>query len=84
VKIWITKHALTKGILCREAHIPSDTPSMAIVEGPCMPQYFHGKNWHYSRAQAVAQAKVMQEKKIKNLQKQLAKVKALSFDEDTP
>lgn len=78
MKIWITKYALTQGILEREATVPQDpryAGRMAVVGM----SYFHGDEWHRTPEAAKAQAELMRQKKIKSMERQIAKLKALTF-----
>lgn len=83
MKIWITKYALTKGILEKEAEIDfhetmASVPSADIRLG--WTDYFHRPNWHKTQEEARARAEVMRQKKIASLERQLAKLRAIRFD----
>lgn len=75
MKAWITKYALTKGIMEIKAS-PTGNPEM--IEGPGSLEYYHGegRDWHRTRESALERAEVMRtnmiislEKRIKNLRK---------------
>jgi hypothetical protein len=81
MKIYITKYALTDGIVESEAEING---GMAVVRKQYsggLDQYFHGegKDWHLSKESAIAKAEDMRLKKIASVKKQLSKLEELSF-----
>ena len=78
MKVWITKYALTQGILEREVELPlRDYPTMIKV---CDLEYYHGSEWHVTRKAALIEAEQMRGRKIKSLERQLTKLKKLSFE----
>lgn len=82
---WITKYALTQGILKRRVELCDDiAPSMVFVIGDEHQQFFHGKDWHQTRAGAVARAKFMQEAKVDAMHERMAVVAGLNFERDAP
>lgn len=81
--IYITKHALTTGIrkvdamidpATKWAKVKGDTPSWASDD------YFAPSAYRLTEADAVADAKKRQAKRIASLNKQIARVQALDFD----
>ena len=78
MKVWITKYALTDGIIEEEAKLCSE--DMIKVEGRYF-SYFHseGKEWHRTEEAAKARAEEMRKKKIASLQKQLKKYEKMRF-----
>ena len=82
MKIWITKYALTKGILCVDAEEGYDASSMMIYEDEIGHRtYVHGegREWHMTLDSAVTKANDMKCAKINSLKKQLKKLEALEF-----
>lgn len=84
MKVWITKYALTKGIFAEEVdacfHI---SPKMVADRGrntTCYTTCYHKPDWHENLSDAIAQAETMRARKIKSLEKQIAKLKAMRFD----
>ena len=73
MKVFITKYALTKGIIEAEAEHLGD--GMARVGR----SYYHGKDWHKTRRDAIIDARDRRTRKIASLEKQLKRVKGLSF-----
>lgn len=81
---WITKYALTQGILKRRVELCDHiSPTMVSVISDEWQQHFHGKDWHQTRAGAIARAKVMKEAKLDSMHNKMATIAGLNF-EDTP
>lgn len=78
MKAYITKYALTKGILEREGEINDRCPTMFSVDGGWGETY-HGNDWHTSRPDAVARAEQMRVAEIDRLFVKLAKLRKLRF-----
>lgn len=51
MKVWITKYALTSGIVETEAEVCTDNMISVKDAGHCT-VYFHGNEWHKSRESA--------------------------------
>lgn len=82
MKVYITKYALTRGILEIEAERCTHIDSNMISEiGAKYPTCYHGegKEWHLHKNGASEYANVMRQNKIKNLQKQIDKLQKLKF-----
>jgi hypothetical protein len=78
MKIWITQYALTSGIKECDATVPQDPyygGRMAVVGQ----SYFHLPHWHTTPEAAQLQAELMRLKKLKSLERSIAKLKALRF-----
>lgn len=81
MKVWITKYALTQGIY----EVEGET---SFRDGMfCVPKtektfaaYYHKPDWHETKAEAIARAEQMRANKLKSLDKQIAKIKAMRFD----
>ena len=78
MKVWITKWALTKGILEQTADEGPDKHHWLRVDGFMC--WFLPDEWHRTEADAIAQAEAMRVRKIAALEKQLVKLKALRFE----
>lgn len=78
VKVYITKHALTSGIVEREAELCNENMIVTVEKWPA---YYHGKGkeWHLSHESAVKRAEEMRQKKIESLKKQMKKIENLKF-----
>jgi len=79
MKVWITKYALTSGIVEMEAERCGSTEKMIAVKGESYPQYFHGQDWHENKESALLRAEVMRQKKIASLKKSMKAMEALRF-----
>lgn len=81
ITIWVSKYALTDGI------IKSDNVEVEddIVWGPIPNCYFSRRmrhpDWHRTEAAAIARAEEMRAFKIASLEKQIAKLRAITFVE---
>lgn len=78
--IYVTRFALTVGIQKVEAKI-HDNGAMASyrVEGHWIDTYVHGKDFWRTEEDAKARANEMVTKKIASIEKQLVKLKKLTF-----
>lgn len=81
-RAWITKYALTSGIQEIEAEDCFDiSPTMIADHKTATHVFYHGRDWHRTRDAALARAREMRDAKINNLQKQIAKLKTMTFEE---
>ena len=80
MKVWITKYALTAGIIetelaeiCQWGMIRADI-GMAS-------NYFQaeGREWHKTKESALRRAEIMKANKLDSLRAQIAKVEAINF-----
>lgn len=76
MKVYITKYALTKGILEEEGEHSSNFPSMVAVRKY---SYYHKPDWHLTKEEAIHRAKEMKAKKLNSLKKQLNRIENLTF-----
>lgn len=76
MKVWITKYALSSGILERDA-TPCGNGNMIQVGS----HYFHGegRDWHLTLLSAQKKAEVMRVKKIASYRKIIEKMEKLQF-----
>ena len=82
MKAFVTKYALTSGILEVEAAVCDKVDSDTIKARAypyVLPTYFHKGDWFITREDAVAKAKKMRLNKIKSLKKQIEKLEKLKF-----
>lgn len=77
--VWITKHALTKGIYSTEAVHSELYPNMIEVPNGSYSQYFHGRDWHLNEAAAKERAEAMRRSAIALLDKKRAKLVSMTF-----
>ena len=82
-KVYITKWALTQGILALETKDETCHRSIRTEPSGCyLRSYFWKDEWHLTYAAAVARAEEMRTKKIESLRKSLSKMEALTFEEE--
>ena len=80
MKAYITKYALTEGILeFDNAEVNVENPEMLIISDGARMIFFHGKHWHKTRQVAVDEAEIMRLKKISSLNKSIKKFESLKF-----
>lgn len=77
-KVFITKYALTKGILEKEAEIRDYGYEIAYVKGG-FSSYSLGKEAFRTREQAMERAEKMRLKKIASLKKQIEALEKMKF-----
>jgi len=87
MEVYVTKYALSIGIL----KVPADSCTVCpgdVVQNVANGHHrFHmlyhgqGNEWHMTFESAKAKAESMRDKKITSLEKQIAKLKAMTFDE---
>ena len=82
-KVWVTKYALTQGIFEEEVTFGSGTTEMVVTnhDNGCG-NYYHGKGreWHETKASAVAKADEMRKAKIASMKKKIMKLEKLNFE----
>lgn len=82
MKVWITKYALTAGIIEAEGEFSEQYPSMVSYRdstGPAL-QFVHGNDWHTTESAAFRQAEEMRQKKIASLKKQIKKLEGMQIE----
>jgi hypothetical protein len=72
---FITKFALTSGVIETELEHNTDYKGMATATKIGWGNHFHGHDWHRTREAAQARIDEMMSKKINSLHRQLAKLK---------
>ncbi len=77
MKVWITRYALSSGIINCEAELCNTNGGMI----KCELGYFHGdgKEWCSTEDGAVLRAEEMRKAKIVSLKKSIAKIETLKF-----
>jgi len=82
MKAFVTKYALTSGIIEVDGEVSENHPTMLTVrEASGMPymNHHHGKDWHSTREDALARAEEMRKAKLISLAKQVKKISNLEF-----
>ena len=78
MKLWITKYALTDGIV--EAETDDEPDENGLMRVPKYLEYMRlGKDCHASGEAATADAIGMRDRKLASLEKQIARLKKLTF-----
>ena len=80
MKVWITKYALTEGIIEMNCKATHDPKMIAGKWNGYYPTYVFTPHWHASKADANARAEQMRRDKLISLEKQIARLKALRFE----
>lgn len=80
MKVWITKHALTRGIF--EMEVESQSEDGTVVYGKSWNDcyYREGREWHKIKESAIQKAEEMRQKKIASLKKQIEKLEEMRFE----
>jgi hypothetical protein len=82
MKVFITRFALTGGIIEKDDAEPCSSEGMIKVPSMGPHVFFHGgdgRDWHATRESAVKKAEEMRAKKIASIKKQLAKLESMKF-----
>lgn len=81
MKVWVTKYALTKGIIECEARWNEHNPHLAIVRfgESYFDSFYPREEWHLSFEAACARAELMRQAKMVSLRKALQKMENLTF-----
>lgn len=80
MKAWITRYALTTGILEVEGTKHSEDMFEYKVPESSFIDWAHGNDWHETKEAAIAHADVMRIRKIKSLERSIEKLKKLRFE----
>ena len=80
VRVWITKYALSDGILVVDGTVHHSTSSTMLTwGGEFNSRYAHGNEWHRTQEAAIARAEEMRKAKIASLRRRIEKMEALQF-----
>lgn len=77
MKIFVTKYALTKGILELECEIINGKLAKTIETS--FPQYFKESEWFYNEEFAIKRSNKMKINKIASLERQITKLQKIQF-----
>ncbi len=79
MKAYITKYALTSGILEKDVEICEGFPKMVRVLKNSYSENYHKPFWYESREEAVEHAEKIRVKKLLSIEKEVKKIKGLKF-----
>lgn len=80
MKVWITKYALTSGIIQTEGEVTNSGALYVLHTGHLTFYHGEGKEWHRTKEAAVSKAEEMRQKKIESLKKQIRKLEGMTFE----
>ena len=78
-RAWISKYALTKGVFEIEAEEPEGSPIIYDVNNRYFTVYGEDRGWHRTPGAALGRAEEMRVAKLKSLDKQLKKLRTMTF-----
>ena len=80
-KAYVTKYALTDGIVIVDAEASENSIGMISYKKPghWATMFAHGKDWHRTEQAALARAEEMRKKKIVSLEKSIDKMRSLEI-----
>ena len=79
MKIYITKYALTKGIIEADGQIEDNCVSVRDLNNSLTTQYFHEGEWYDNKNDAIKKAEEMRLNKIDRLKNQIKKLEKMTF-----
>jgi hypothetical protein len=80
MKIYVINFALTSGIMCVDAEPCSDISPELMQYGRHGFAHKYGRDWVKTREEAISAAEKMRDKKIASLEKQIEKLRAMTFE----
>jgi len=79
MEIYITKYALTKGIIKADCDITSSFSAIYKPEGSDYETFISRAHWCINRQEAVREANLMRDRKIESLEKQINNIRKITF-----
>jgi len=80
IKAYVTKYALTQGIMVVESEMVEDSGETMIRFGnQSFPTYAHGNDWYLSEEAARARVEEMRQRKLAALRKQVVRLEKLKI-----
>ena len=80
MKVWITKYALTDGIIEAEAETSGFDTITATWDNETRCYNFKGEEWWAEKKNAVEKAEEMRQKKIESLKSKINKLEEMRFE----
>ena len=78
-KVFITKYALSSGVMECEMEVTEKTKCYGKPDGFDYNMFFFGDEFHLTKEEAILDCEKRKEKKVISLEKQLLKIKKMSF-----
>lgn len=81
MKAYVTKYALTAGIMEVQDAEPTSSEGMISVRSLGIHTYFHGegKDWHRTKDSAIKRAEEMRRRKLESMEKQKRRIEEIIF-----
>ena len=80
MKVWITKYALTDGIIEADAEVGGFDTITATWDNGTRCDNFKSEEWWNQKKNAIEKAEEMRQKKIESLKKQIKKLEEMRFE----
>lgn len=80
MKVWITKYALTDGIIEAEGKQEKLTWGFVVLDGPYRNYWFCKSDCFEDKKSAINKAEEMRQNKIASLKKQIEKLERMRFE----
>lgn len=75
--VFITKYALTQGILEKDVTL---LDSGVVATPGTHANYFHKGEWYKERVEAIKDARLRKDRKISSIKKQIKRIEDLTFE----
>lgn len=79
MKVYITKYALTQGIIEKEVELNTISNNMVSEHKSAYHQSYHKPFWYLTKEEAIAHAEILRKRKIESLKKSITKIEKLKF-----
>lgn len=80
ITAWVTAYALTQGIIKVGGATVCHNVSSGMLDTNSSLGYQHGRDWHRTEGAAILRAEEMRMAKIAALERQIERLRALSFE----
>ena len=81
MKVWITKYALTRGIIEADGELTSSDSVSILNRDLSLPtHWFYNGDWHSDKESAIQKAEEMRQEKIASLKNQIEKLEEMRFE----
>lgn len=79
MKVYVSKYALTRGIIVVSGEVVSETSETMFKANAQFPTYYHKPDWHLTMTAAANQALLMVQRKRVSIKKALLKLAELEI-----